>query len=84
MAQGQNITVKFEAKRFEEDLSNLHDFAVFVNGGVELEGEGEDESMIVVLKDDKTVIWPGDYAIKLADGTIQKWTSEKFELLFSL
>lgn len=84
MAQGQNITVKFEAKRFEEDLSNLHDFAVFVNGGVELEGEGEDESMIVVLKDDKTVIWPGDYAIKLADGTIQKWDAEKFELLFSL
>lgn len=80
----QNVTVKFEAKRLELNLSNLHEFAVFVNGGIELEGDGEDESLLVILNDDKTVIWPGDYAIKLEDGTIQKWDAEKFELLFSL
>lgn len=84
MAQGQNVTVKFEAKRFEEDNSNIDEFASFVEGVIEPENDGDDETMIVVLKDDKTVIWPGDYAIKLEDGTIQKWTAEKFEILFSL
>jgi hypothetical protein len=80
----QALTIKFEAKRLEEDLSNLHDFAVFVNGGIELENDGDDEFMIVVLEDDKTVIWAGDYALKFEDGTVEKWTAEKFERLFSL
>lgn len=77
-------SVKFEAERFEENFSNLNYFAEFVSGTVELEGDDEDETWVVVLKDDKTVIWPGDYAIKLEDGTVQKWSAEKFELLFSL
>lgn len=77
------VSVKFEAKRFEEDRSNIEEFVAFI-GGIVYEGDDEEPTAAIETEDSIMFIHPGDYAIKLADGTVQKWRKADFEELFSL
>lgn len=78
------VSVKFEAKRFEEDRSNIEEFVEFIGGIVYKDSEDDEPTAAIESDDYITFIHPGDYAIKLADGTVQKWYKADFEELFSI
>jgi len=73
---------KVVAMRFFEDRSNFDEFIAFCGGGVR-EQAGGDDGPVAELADGRTLIHPGDYALKLEDGTIRKMYDCQYEELFT-
>lgn len=76
------VTLKGEAMRLAEDLSNIHEFAFFVGGSISNNAGPNPVVAMADIKGGVTYIHAGDYAIVSADGEIQKWYSYDFEKSF--